>query len=123
MPNNQKRILIVEDEKPITRVLANKLNTIGYYTEIAYDGEEALQILKAKSFDLVILDLLLPKVDGFILLAQIKALKIQTTVIVSSNLALEEDIKKAKALGAVDYYVKSDTELQEVVDKIKKYLQ
>lgn len=121
--NNQKILLIVEDEKPLARVMSLKLSSAGYQTTAVFSGEEALAALAKQSFDLIILDLLMPKVDGFAFLAQLNKSGIKTPVIVASNLAQKEDIEKAKGLGAVDYFVKSDITLVEMVNKIKQYLQ
>ncbi len=120
MPTKIKKILICEDEKPIAKALVLKLNHEGFEAEAANDGEEALQILQTKQFDLILLDLIMPRVDGFGVLEKIKELKITTPVIVTSNLGQEEDLKRAKELGAINYFIKSNTSLQEIVDGIKK---
>lgn len=117
-----KKILIVEDEKPLARVLSLKLNSAGYQVVIAYDGKEALAILSKQTFDLIILDLIMPKEDGFQVLQKIKDMGIKMPIIVSSNLSQIEDVKRAKQLGALDYFVKSDTTLVNVVEKVKQYL-
>ncbi|KXK26625.1 MAG: Alkaline phosphatase synthesis transcriptional regulatory protein PhoP [candidate division WS6 bacterium OLB20] len=119
-----KKILVVEDEKPIAKALQLKLNSSGYEATIAGDGEEALQVLAAGgSFDLVLLDLVMPKLDGFGFLAQARENGLSIPpVIVSSNLSQEEDIQRAKDLGAVSYYVKSNTPLSVIVEKINQYL-
>lgn len=121
--NNPRILLIVEDEKPLARVMSLKLNSAGYQTTAVFSGEEALAVLAKQSFDLIILDLLMPKVDGFAVLAHLNKSGIKTPVIVASNLAQKEDIEKAKGLGAVDYFVKSDVTLVEMVNKVKQYLQ
>lgn len=118
-----KKILIAEDEKPLARVLSLKLNSAGYETTIVFDGEEALAVLAKQSFDLIILDLVMPKVDGFNVLSELYKTGNKTPVIVASNLSQNEDTEKAKKLGAVDYFVKSDVSLVEIVDKVKQYLQ
>lgn len=120
--NNQRILLIVEDEKPLARVMGLKLNSIGYKTTAVFNGEEAIAALAKQSFDLIILDLLMPKVDGFAVLAHLNKLGIKTPVIVASNLSQNEDIEKAKKLGAVDYFVKSDVTLVEMVNKVKQYV-
>ncbi len=119
----KQSILIVEDEKPLARVMCLKLNSAGYQTTVCFCGEEALVILAKTSFDLIILDLLMPKGDGFSVLAHLNTSGIKTPVIVASNLSQEEDIEKAKKLGAVDYFIKSDVTLVEMVNKVKQYLQ
>lgn len=121
--NNQKILLIIEDEKPLARVMSLKLNSVGYQTTAVFSGEEAISALAKASFNLIILDLLMPKGDGFSVLAHLNKLGIKTPVIVTSNLSQSEDIEKAKKLGAVDYFVKSDITLAEMVNKVKQYLQ
>jgi len=119
MVNNIKKILIAEDEKAISKALVLKLNHAGFIALPAYDGEETLAMLAKDKYDLVLLDLMMPKVDGFSVLTQMQAQGIKVPVIITSNLGQEEDIKRAKSLGAIDYYVKSDTALSEIIDKIK----
>ncbi len=114
-----KRILIAEDEKPMANALSLKLRSVGFETTLVYDGESTISAVQASPFDLIILDLVMPKKDGFFVLSELKKLKIVTPVIVSSNLSQEEDIKRARELGARDYFIKSDTTLAEVVEKVK----
>ena len=118
----EKKILIVDDERPLAKALELKLTHEGIVAKAVFDGIEAVDILKSEKFNLILLDLVMPKKDGFQVLEDIKKMKITTPVIVSSNLSQEEDIVKAKDLGAVDYFVKSDTTLAEVVELIEGYL-
>lgn len=117
-----KKILIVEDEKPLARVLSLKLNSAGYTTTTVFSGDEALAILSKEAFDLIILDLLMPGKDGFAVLTRLSQAGNKTPIIVSSNLSQKEDIEKAKKLGAVDYFVKADITLVEIVSKVQQYL-
>ena len=114
-----KKILIAEDEKPMANALGLKLTSAGFEITLVYDGEAAIEAVKKSPFDLIILDLVMPVKDGFYVLEELKRLKIATKVIVSSNLSQEEDIKRAKELGASDYFIKSDTTLAEIVEKVK----
>ena len=117
-----KKVLIVDDEKPLARALELKLAHEGFDVKAVYNGTEAIDALKSDDFDLVLLDLIMPQQDGFQVLQDIQQLKIKTIVIVSSNLSQEEDVTRAKSLGAVDYFVKSDTTLVDIIAKIKGYL-
>ncbi len=117
-----KKILVVEDEKPIANALVLKLTSAGFETVLVYDGKTAISTLQQSPFDLVILDLVLPQKDGFYVLVELKKLKNTTPVIVSTNLSQEEDVKRAKDLGARDYFIKSDTTLAEIVEKVKQIL-
>jgi len=112
----------VDDEKPLARALELKLTFEGLSATTVFNGVEAIKAIKSEEYDLVLLDLVMPQQDGFKVLETIHELKLKTPVIVSSNLSQEEDIARAKALGAVDYFVKSDTTLAEIVEKIKEYL-
>lgn len=118
----KKKILIIEDEKPLAKALELKLGEAGFETEAVYDGEEAAKILKTKKFDLIILDLIIPKLDGFDVLEMLRIQKIDTPVVISSNLSQEEDLNKAKQMGVVDYFIKSNTSIADVVKKISKYV-
>ena len=122
MDQPAKKILIVEDEKPMAMALVLKLNKSGFEAEAVFNGEEAIDILAKEKFDLIVLDLIMPKADGFQVLAKLKEIGSQTPVIVSSNLSQAEDFNRAKKLGAVDFFVKSDTSIAEVVEHIKKVL-
>ncbi|MFZ2202458.1 MAG: response regulator [Microgenomates group bacterium] len=116
------RILIAEDEKALARVLELKLTKAGFAVMIAEDGEEASKLLANEHFDLLLLDLVMPKKDGFAVLSELAGKKATLPVVVLSNLGQTEDERKAKVLGAVDYWVKADISLVDVVNRIKKLL-
>lgn len=108
-------------------VLKDRFEADDWEVSVAHDGEEAIQAIEKESskskFDLVLLDLLMPKKDGFSVLRDIKnnpELK-NLSIIVLSNLGGDEDIKKALALGAKDYFVKTQHPMSEIVEKAKKY--
>lgn len=117
-----KRILIVEDEKPMARALALKFGALGCETKLASDGEEALQLLGSKRFDLIILDLVMPKLDGFDFLKKMGPKTKKIPVIVLSNLSQEEDAKKARELGAKEFFVKSEMRIVDIASIVKKEL-
>jgi len=117
-----KKILIVEDDRPISKALQLKLVHAGFDATVAIDGEEALASLNKNNYQVILLDLMMPKKDGFSFLAEMKAKKNKTPVIILSNLGQEGDIQKAKDLGAAEYFVKSNTPLVDIVAKIKKIL-
>ncbi len=120
MPTDKKlkRILVVDDEKPLAHALELKLQHSGFAATAVFDGQEALDALKKDKYDLVLLDLMLPKIDGFGVLAALKERHDKTPVIVTSNLSQEDDAKKVKDLGAIDYLVKSDTPINIIVDHV-----
>ncbi len=118
----KKRILIVEDERAIAEALETKLNSEGFETQKAFNGEEGIEFLKKEKYDLVLLDILMPKVDGFAALEEVKEKNIETPVIIISNLSQYLDVKRAFDLGAKDFLIKSNTSLAAVVDKVKEVL-
>lgn len=103
--NMKKKILIVEDEKHIAQTLAFNLMQEGYEYDIAFDGEEGLKKAYSGEFDLILLDLMLPKMDGFEVCRRVRA-KLSTPIIVVT--AREEDIDKIFMfdIGADDYVTK-----------------
>ena len=118
-----KKILIAEDEDVLLNVLKDRFETDDWKVVVAKDGIGALEAIKNNKLDLVLLDLLMPKKDGFEVLQEVKGnpeMK-DLPIIVLSNLGGDEDIKKAIALGANDYYVKTQHPMSEIVEKAKKY--
>ena len=122
MPTKKIKILIAEDEKPMARALELKLNKEGFDAHAVFNGEEVLEAVKKESYDLLLLDLIMPKKDGFSVLAALKELKNTMPVIVSSNLSQDEDMQRAHKMGAKDYFVKSNTPINEIVTRVKKAL-
>lgn len=122
MSDTVKKILVVEDDQPLAKALELKLTNDGFEPKVASDGEEALKILETAKFDLILLDLILPKVDGFTVLTQLKAKGSTIPIIVLSNLGQEADSQKAKELGALNYFVKADTSIASIIDYIKQNL-
>ena len=122
MSNEPKKILIIEDEKPMARALELKLTHTGFRVQSVGNGEEGLVLLEKEKFDLVLLDLVMPKLDGFAVLAEIKKKGIKTPVMVQTNLSQEDDEKRAKALGAKEFFIKSNTPIAEIVEQIKSFL-
>ncbi|MEI6494943.1 MAG: response regulator [bacterium] len=120
--NTGKKILVVEDEKPIAHALELKLTHEGYEVVVAGNGEEAMKLTEEQKFDLIILDLIMPKMTGFEMLEELKKKRNTTPVVVTSNLGQEEDLLRAKDLGAKSYFIKSDTPLADLVHNIKQYL-
>jgi len=118
------KILIAEDDKFLVKAYLGKFTKAGFEVKIAQDGEEVGQILQTFIPDVILLDLMMPKMNGFQVLEQLKTRSnlSQIPVIVTSNLSQPEDKQKAIALGAKEYVVKSDTPIQQIVDAINKYL-
>ena len=117
-----KKILIVEDEQAIGKALQLKLTHEGYEVELVGDGQEALTALQSGEYALMLMDLVMPNLDGFELLAQLKEAENAPKVIVLSNLSQAEDAEKARSLGASGFFIKSDTPINVIVDEAKKAL-
>jgi two-component system alkaline phosphatase synthesis response regulator PhoP len=119
-----KKILIAEDDKYLANAYRVKLNKAGFEIKIVGDGVEALEVLKSFTPDIILLDLVMPVKDGFTTLTEIKQdpkLK-SIPVLIASNLGQKEDLDKGLALGAVDYIVKSDLSLEDLITKINLLL-
>ena len=119
-----KIILIIEDDKFLRELISHKLTAEGYKVEEAIDGEEGLKKAKTEKADLILLDLILPGIDGFEVLRALKGNPAVSSppVIILSNLGQQEDIEKGMQLGAVDYLIKAYLTPQEIVDKIKNII-
>jgi two-component system, OmpR family, alkaline phosphatase synthesis response regulator PhoP len=119
-----KRVLIVEDDEFLASALQAKLLKYGYGVEVIGDGVEVAKILNKYIPDLILLDLVLPKMDGFAVLEMLKKDENykRVPVVVLTNLSQDEDYKKAQELGATDYLVKIEMNIKDVAEKIKKYL-
>ncbi|MDA3802538.1 MAG: response regulator [Patescibacteria group bacterium] len=115
-----KKVLIAEDDKPIARALELKLKNSGFEVQVTENGQEAMDKAENENFDIILLDLMMPVKDGFTFLEERKEKGIKTPVIILSNLSQDGDMKKAKELGAADYFVKSNTPLLNIVENIKK---
>ncbi len=124
MPDTRKKILIVEDDQFLSKMLGKMLEAHGYEAVFAINGKEGLMKASKGEVDLILLDIMLPDIDGFDLLETIKRddkIK-KIPVIIISNLGQSDDIQQGKKMGAIDYLVKSDLSLEEVVNKVRKYL-
>jgi DNA-binding response OmpR family regulator len=118
-----KKVLIAEDDKPIAKALELKLKSSGFDVVVTSNGDEAMAEAEKDGFDIILLDLMMPKKDGFTFLEEAREKKIKTPIVILSNLSQEGDIQKTKNLGAVDYFVKSNTPLVDIVTNIKKILE
>lgn len=117
-----KKIFIVEDEAALLYALEAKLRLEGFEVETATDGEQAVEKLKAYKPDLIILDIILPKIDGWDVLQQLRAIaKLNTVpVMIVTNLTDKHSRERGVELGVNNFLVKSDFDLEELVKKIKE---
>jgi DNA-binding response OmpR family regulator len=119
---DKKKILIIEDEEAIVKPLAMKLELSGFSVAKAYDGEQGLALMEKEKFDLVLLDLMMPKIDGFGVLTALKAKGSTIPVIVATNLNQPDDVSRVFELGCSSYYIKSDTTLEQIAETVKNTL-
>lgn len=119
-----KTILFIEDESALQKTLGEILGQEGFEIISALDGDAGLKIAKAKNPDLILLDLILPKMHGFEVLKKLKAAPETKLipVIVLTNLERMEDLEKALELGATTYLVKANYTLEEVITKVKRII-
>lgn len=120
-----KNLLLVEDEQFLANLLKSRLEKTGEIKiQIARDGQEALKFLKETKFDLVLLDLILPKLSGFEILETIHSdPRLQSIpVMIISNLGQESDISRGQSLGAVEYFIKARVSMEELMEQVKKFL-
>lgn len=119
-----KTILIIEDDKFLRELIARKLKEENFKVLEAVDGEEGLKKIKEENPDLLLLDLILPGIDGFGVLMKMREESILTSipVIILSNLGQREEVEKGLSLGASDYLIKAHFTPAEIIEKIKNAL-
>lgn len=120
--STQKHILIVEDEKSLSRAIDIKLTNAGFGVTVVNGGKEALTITQEYEFALIMLDLMMPEVDGFNVLEQLQKRGNQTPILIATNLDQQSDIDEALRLGATDYIVKSQFSLEKIEEKVIEML-
>jgi len=118
------KVLIVEDDQMLGDMYASKFQADGFTVLRASDGADGLKVAEKEKPDAILLDVIMPKLDGFATLQQLKANKdlAKIPVIMLTNLGQDEDIKKGKELGASDYFVKANQTPSEIVAKVKSLL-
>lgn len=122
--NNTKTILLVEDDDNLANVYEMRLQAEGFKTVRVSNGEDALQTALQAKPDLILLDVMMPKVSGFDVLDILRNTPetAQIKIIMLTALSQESDQERAKSLGVTDYLVKSQVVIADVVDRIKKHL-
>ncbi|MGC9610631.1 MAG: response regulator [Minisyncoccia bacterium] len=119
-----KKILLVEDEPMLSNLLRQRLERENFQVTTAHDGAEAVKILKQEKPDLILLDIILPKMSGFEVMEAMRGdPSIQAApVVVVSNLGQESDVEHGQSLGAVGYFVKAQMSIEDLVSKIREFL-
>lgn len=120
--NSEIKILIIEDERSLVDLLKEKLAKEGYNIDIAYDGEEGYKKIIDFRPQLILLDIVMPKMDGYEVLEKMNANNISIPVIIISNSGQPVEIEKTKKLGAVDHLVKTEFSPMDVLKKVQTYL-
>ncbi len=121
-PSGAKRILLVEDEKALATVMSLKLKNAGYDVVVVYNGDDALRTLGGSYFDLMLVDIMMPKRDGFSVLEELKKQNNQIPVFAMSNLGQEEDIARVKSMGVKEYIVKADASPTDILGRVDAFL-
>lgn len=122
MDKLNKKILIVEDEEMMIRSLSDILIVEGFDVEVAKDGEEGIEKTLKGNPDLILLDIVMPKMDGITMARKLKEQGVDIPVIVLTNLNDLESISKAVAAGSFEYLVKTQWKISDVISKIKQRL-
>ena len=122
---SRKKVLVAEDDPSLSQILSSRLTRAGMEVIKAKTGEEALKVIQESKPDLVLLDLILPgKYDGFEVLQKMREDRTldSRSVVIISNLGQESDMERVKQLGAVEYFVKAKTSIDDLVNRIKNLL-
>lgn len=124
MEGEKKKIFVVEDDSFVMDIYRTKLIQEGFEVDTADNGMEALKKLEEIKPDLILLDIIMPYVDGLEVLKKVREMEKtkETPVILLTNLSQKEEINQGLALGANDYLIKSHFTPSEVLEKINKYL-
>lgn len=122
--NNDKKVLIVDDDEFLLDMYVVKFKSAGFEVEIAQDGEEAVEKARKINPNAILLDIVMPKLDGFGVLRTLKKDKIapDASIFILSNLGQKEDTDRGMGLGAVDYIVKAHFTPSEVVARVEEVL-
>lgn len=122
--NNPAHVLIIEDDVFLAEIYQKKFEMEGFRVSVAINGEKGLADIVKKKPDIVLLDILLPKLDGFAVLEAAKANNAikDIPIILLTNLGQKDDVQRGLSEGAVDYLIKTHFKPSEVVDKVKKVL-
>lgn len=123
MPTAKKRVLLVEDEKDLMKALSLKFTKEGFDVTSCYDGQQAIDMLTKQTFDVVLLDIIMPVKDGFsVLQERANTQNKDTPFCVLTALGQEDHLDKARKLGAKQCYIKSSTTIAAILTNIKTEL-
>lgn len=117
------KILLIEDEEALVEVLSTKLDREGYEVKVGFDGEEGYAMIADFQPDMILLDIVMPKMDGYDVLEKMREENIKIPVIIISNSGQPVEIEKTKQLGAVDHLIKTQFNPTDVITMIERYLE
>ena len=125
MAQRTRCILLAEDDRFLRKAAETTLRRHGFTVFTAVDGEEALRLASAETLDLILLDLIMPKLQGFEVLRALKtdAATSRIPVVILSNLGQESDVQAALGAGAAAYLLKADLSLQDLIKRVEEVLQ
>ena len=124
METPQKTILLIEDEPLLANLLKQRLEKENFKVIHVLDGEEGLRTLKSLHPDLILLDIILPKLSGFEVMERLKNDPTfgESPIVIISNLGQESDLERGRVLGAIGYFVKAKTSIEDLIKKVKSFL-
>ncbi len=124
MAEGKIKVLLVEDDKMIIDMYTLKFSQEGFDVVQAENGKDALELAKSQKFDIILLDIILPHMDGFTILKELKSDEgtKNVPVVLLTNLGQDGDVKKGMELGATDYLIKANFTPSQVVDKVKSII-
>lgn len=125
MPGKQKKIFLVEDDPFLSALLKSRLTKEGFDLIHVKDGEEAINLLRDIKPDIILMDIILPRKSGFEVMEELRAdPQISSApIMIISNLGQDSDMQRGKELGAVEYFVKAKISIDELIEKVKEYLE
>jgi DNA-binding response OmpR family regulator len=117
-----KKVLIIEDEEVLANVLLAKLTKVGYDVKVSVNGEDGLVKINEWNPDIILLDIIMPKVDGYEVMKNLQKKNNKIPIIIISNSGQPVELEKIKKLGAVDYMIKAQIDVEEIVEKVRNIL-
>jgi len=122
MFGKKKKILVLEDEAALSKALCIKFQSEGFEAVVARNGEDAIKQIDAKKFDLALIDLIIPRVDGFEVLRHLREKDSTIPIFIVSNISQKEDMDKGFDMGATKYFIKANVSLTEILEEAKEVL-
>ena len=119
---NSITVALIEDDQMLSEMYSIKFSKEGFRIVTAMNGADGLALIEKENPQIVLLDIIMPKMDGFQVLKELREKGVKTPVIMLTNLGQEEDIQKGKQLGATDYFVKSNFTPEAIVHKVRHVL-